>query len=70
MVKYREVLGETENVTSTNHGFRTKHPCVATHEQTRKGLSQFYTKRIVESDGIHTLPLKVYILHTRGICSN
>ena len=30
---------------------------VATYEQTKKGLSYLYTKRLVEEDGIHTKPL-------------
>ena len=57
MRKYQKVLIEQENVTSTNRGFRTKDHCNATYEQTKKGLSSFYSKRIVEQDGIHTIPL-------------
>ena len=59
MAKYRQVLDETENVTYTNRRYRTKNHCVATYEQTKKRLSYFCPKRIVESDGIHTVPLKV-----------
>ena len=44
-------------VTSTNRGFRTIQHSVATYEQTKKGLSYFYPKRIVEGDGIHRKPL-------------
>ena len=58
MPKYRKVLDEFINVTSTNRGFRTFHHSVATYEQTKKGLSYFYPKRIVDVDGIHTRPLK------------
>ena len=54
MAKYRKVLDEFINVTSTNRGFRTVHHSVATYEQTEKGLSYFYPKRIVDADGIHT----------------
>ena len=54
MSKYRKVLGEVVNVTSTNRGFRTIQHSVATYEQTKIRLSYFYPKRIVEEDGIHT----------------
>ena len=57
--KYRKVLKEFINVTSNNRGFRTVHHSVATYEQTKKGLSYFYPKRIVDTDGIHTRPLKL-----------
>ena len=57
MVKYRKVLDEFINVCSTNRGFRTVHHSVGTYEQTKKGLSYFYPKRFVDSDGIHTRPL-------------
>ena len=57
MAKYRKFLDEFINVTSSNRGFRTVHHSGATYEQTRKGLSYFYPKRIVDSDGIHTSPL-------------
>ena len=59
MAKYRKVLDEFINVISTNRGFRTVHHSVATHEQTKKGLSYFHPKRIVDSDGIHALPLNL-----------
>ena len=56
MLKYREVLEESVKVTSTNSRFRTIKHSVATYEQTKKGLSCFYSERTVE-DGIHTKPL-------------
>ena len=59
LTKYRKVLSEQENITSTNRGFRTNNHSIATYEQTKKGLSYFYPKRIVEEDGIHTLPLNI-----------
>ena len=40
--KYRRVLNETVNVTSNIRGFRTNNHSVATYEQVKKGLSQFY----------------------------
>ena len=59
MANCRKVFDETENVFSTNRGFCTGNHCVATYEQTRKGLFYFYPKQKVESDGIQTLQLKV-----------
>ena len=59
MAKYRKVLDEFSNVISTNRGFQTVHHSVATYEQTKKGLSYFHPKRIVDFDGIHTLPLNL-----------
>ena len=55
--KYRRVIDEKINISSTNRGFRTLNHNVVTYEQTKKGLSYFYPKRIVQSDGIHTKPL-------------
>ena len=57
MSKFRKVLEEAVNVTSTNRGFRTIQHSVNTYEPTKKGLTYFYPKRIVEEDGIHTKPL-------------
>ena len=57
MAKYRKVWDELINVTSINRGFRTVQHSAATFEQTKKGLSYFYPKRIVDADGIHTRPL-------------
>ena len=59
MAKYRRILDEPVSVTSTNRGFPTVHHSVATYEQTKKGLSYFYPKRIVDADGIHTRPLSL-----------
>ena len=56
--KYRRVIEEIVNLTSSTYRrFRTINHCVATYEQTKKGLSYFYPKRKVLSDGIHTVPL-------------
>ena len=57
IAKYRKVLEEAVNATSTKRGFRTIQLSVATYEQTKKGLSYFYPKRIIEEDVIHTKPL-------------
>ena len=52
-------MEEIINLTSTNRGFRTINHCVATYEQTKKGLLYFYPKQKVLSDGIHTVPLNL-----------
>ena len=57
MAKYRKVWDEFVNVTSTNRGLRTVQISVAIYEQTKKGLSFFYPKRMVDADGIHFRPL-------------
>ena len=59
MAKYRTVLDGFINVNSINRGFRTDHHSAVTYEQTKKGLSYFYPKRIVDADGIHTRPLNL-----------
>ena len=59
MAKYRKVLDEFINVASTNRSFRTAHHSVATYEQTKKGLSYFYPKRIVDADGIQSRPFNL-----------
>ena len=59
MAKYRKVLHEFINVTSNNRGFRNVHHSVATYEQTKNGLSDFYPKRIIDADGIDTRPLSL-----------
>ena len=53
MSKYPKVLEEA----ATNRRFRTMKHIVATYEQTKKGLSYFCQKRLVEEDEIHTKPL-------------
>ena len=59
MAQYRKKLEKFINVTSTSRGFRTFHHSVATYEQTKKGLSDFYPKKFVDVDGIHTRPLNL-----------
>ena len=44
MSKYRKVLQEAINVTSTNRGLPTVQHSVVAYEQTKKGLSYFYPK--------------------------
>ena len=57
--KNRRVMEKIINFISANGGFRTINHCVATYEQTKKGLSKFYIKRKVLSDGIDTVPLNL-----------
>ena len=57
MSKYRNVLKEVINVTSTNRGLCTLQHAVATYEQTKKGLSHFFSERNVQQDELHTRPL-------------
>ena len=57
--KYRRVLNEKVNATLNNRGFRTDNRSIATNEQVKNGLSYFYPKRIVETDGIYTQPVKL-----------
>ena len=46
VANYRKMSGKTEIVTSFNRGFVSKYCCVATYEQTKKGLSYSDLKRI------------------------
>ena len=55
--KYSKVFEQVMNVTSTNRGFRTLQHAVATNEQTKKGVSYFYSRRNVQQYGIHLVPL-------------
>ena len=57
--KYRRVLNKKVNFTANKRGFRTNNHSVATYEQFTKGLSYFYPKRLVKTDGIRTQPLNL-----------
>ena len=57
--KYRKVLDERVNKTSTNTCFRTKDHAVATYEQTKGGLLYFFPEVFVENNGTHTYPLNL-----------
>ena len=59
MSKYRKVLEEAVNVTSTNRGFRTMKHTVATYEQTKKGLSSFYPKESAVFFSFETLSFEL-----------
>ena len=53
MSKHPKVLERFVEVTSTNESFCAIQHAVATYVQTRKGLSSFYPKGIVQKDGKH-----------------
>ena len=57
MSKYRKVLGETVNVTSTNRGFEHINMVWRLMNKPRKNYPIFTPKGNVEYDGIHTKPL-------------
>ena len=59
MSKYRRVLDEAINLTSTHRALRTINHTVELNEQTKKGLNYFYPRRQVQDDGIHTKPLNL-----------
>ena len=59
MSKYRKVLEESANVTTTNREIPIIQHSVPAFEQTKKGLSYFHPKRIVEEDGVHTKALQL-----------
>ena len=58
--KYRKVLDDVSDIGSINRGFRVRNHAVFTYEQSKKGLSYFYPKRKLHSDGIHTDPLGIW----------
>ena len=57
--KFYDVLFNDNKDTVTNQGFRYIEGVMKTYEQTKKGLSYVYHKRIVQSDGISTKPLNI-----------
>ena len=69
MSKYRKVVEEVVYATSTNRGFRTMKPSVASYAQTKKGQSFFYPKRVVDEDGMPTKPLDLWKFLWMWSCS-
>ena len=55
--QHTAVLEEEVNTTPTNRGFRTIQHNNATYEQTKKVLSYYHPKRMVEEDVIYTKAL-------------
>ena len=56
---YRKVLNDVSDIGSIIRGFRVRNHAVYTYEQSKNGLSFFYSKRKLHSDGIHTDPLDI-----------
>lgn len=54
---YKNVLLNGVNKMVTNRGFRTRFNKILSYEQEKVGLTPFYFKRKVLSDGINTVPL-------------
>ena len=65
--KNRKMLDESVKVTSTNRGFRTIQHGVATYDKTKKKLSNFNPKKIVEDNGIHRKPLLLWNYHSNTL---
>ena len=57
--KFNDVLFNGHKDIVLNKGFRYIEGVMKTYEQTKKGLSYVYHKRIVQSDGISTKPLNI-----------
>jgi hypothetical protein len=57
--KFENVLFNGEKDMAVNHGFRMVNGFMNTYEQSKKGLSYVYNKRILLSDGISTKPLNI-----------
>ena len=57
--KFENVLFGDKQDTAHNKGFRMVSGTMKSYEQNKKGLSYIYCKRIVQSDGINTIPLNI-----------
>jgi len=57
--KFENVLINKTHDMAVNQGFRYVNGCMNTYEQSKKGLSYIYNKRILLSDGISTKPLNI-----------
>ena len=57
--KFHDVLFENKKDIVNNTGFRYINGTMKTYEQSKKGLSYVYHKRIVLEDGITTIPLNI-----------
>ena len=55
--EYLNVLETNKPLLVENRGFRSKNHQIFSYVQKKKGLSNFYPKRKVLSDGVHTEPL-------------
>jgi hypothetical protein len=57
--KFEDVFFNNVNDVAINQGFRYIGGVMKSYEQTKKGLSYVYCKRIVLDDGISTIPLNI-----------
>ena len=53
---YSAALFDQKTGYATNVGLRAKNNTIMTYEQRKKGFSFFYVKRVVQADGISTVP--------------
>jgi len=58
--RYSDALNGGEDK-ATNQGFRMVKGTLRTYQQHKLGLSAYYDKRWVLSDGIHTEPIEYHI---------
>lgn len=58
-IYFESVLSTEKSVSHRNVGFRALDNTILSYEQTRKGFGNFYCKRRVKNDGIHTHPLEL-----------
>lgn len=59
MEQFRSVLETRQTVAGTNYGFRLRQGHLFQYQQERAGLTYFYPKRIVQEDGMTTMPLLI-----------
>ena len=57
--QYLNVLETNKPLLVENRGFRSKEHQIFSYIQKKRGLSNFYTKRKVLSNGVHTVPLEL-----------
>ena len=58
---YIEVMSSQVSKSGKNKGFRSRENSIFTYEQSRSGLTYFYCKREVLSDGVSTKPLNIVL---------
>ena len=51
------MLRQRRSAAGVNNGFASVDNTMYSYEQTRRGLSYLYTKRLVLDDGVSTVPL-------------
>ena len=57
--RYRDVLFHDKSNEVLNVGFKLHNGNIKYYEQKKKGLSYYYSKRVVLEDGVHTRPLDI-----------